>query len=333
MRFSSDSRIVSILRWFGTVLSIFLLAYLLSQQGWDEIGEAVSQIPLWYFSIIILLVIISRFAVTGRWYALLRVTSEEINWWQSVRLTFSGLFATNFLPTTIGGDVVRLAGAIQYGANGAVIAASLIVDRLVGVFGMALMVPLGIIPLLTWFSATQPNDRFQLQFGLLGIQNFSFKKIWNWGVNIFRKIFQALKFWWKKPGSLLVSLIFSGIHMLCFFGILWMIFLGLGNPIPFHLVAGLYSFVYLVTLLPISINGYGLQELSFSLIFSQVGGISMQHSLTAALIFRTLTLLASLPGAAFVPGIIVGYRASKNKDGTDFQDQDDTSKQSETTDP
>ena len=332
MRFSSDSRLVAILRWFGTVFSIFLLIYLLSQQGWDEIGEAVSQIPLWHFTIIILLVIISRFAITGRWYALLRVTSEEINWWQSVRLTFSGLFATNFLPTTIGGDVVRLAGAIQYGANGTVIAASLIVDRLVGVFGMALMVPLGIVPLLTWFTSTQPIGGLHLNFGFLGIRNVSFKKTWHWGINILQKIFQALKFWWKKPSSLLASLIFSGIHMLCFFGILWVLFVGLDAPISFRLVAGLYSFVYLVTLLPISINGYGLQELSFSLIFSQVGGVSMQHSLTAALIFRTLTLLASLPGAVFVPGIIVGYRATKNTDLPSHQSSEEISDPSEKND-
>jgi uncharacterized membrane protein YbhN (UPF0104 family) len=333
LRFSSDSRLVLILRWFGTALSIFLLIYLLSQQGWDEIGEAVSQISLWRFAIAILFVIISRFAVAGRWYVLLRATSEEINWWQSVRLTFSGLFATNFLPTTIGGDVVRLAGAIQYGANGAVIAASLIVDRLVGVFGMALMLPFGIVPLLTWFSSNQLNGGFNLELGFLGIQNFTLKIIWQKGINIFRKIFQALKFWWKKPGSLLASLIFSGIHMLCFFGILWVLLVGLNALITFRLVAGLYSFVYLVTLLPISINGYGLQELSFSLIFSQVGGVSIQHSLTAALIFRTVTLLASLPGAIFVPGIIVGYRATKNTDVTNPQNQEDMPNQSEKNDP
>ena len=84
--------------------------------------------------------------------------------------------------------------------------------------------------------------------------------------------------------------------MLCFFSILWILFTGLDDPISFGLVAGLYSFVYLVTLLPISINSYGLQEVSISLLFSYVGGVSIQNALTVALIFRTLTLLASLPG-------------------------------------
>lgn len=98
--------------------------------------------------------------------------------------------------------------------------------------------------------------------------------------------------------------------MVCFFGIFWILLAGLRDPIPFSLAAGLYSFIYLVTLLPISINGYGLQELSISVIFSEVGGISLQNSLTMALIFRTMTMLASLPGAFILPGFF-----SKNKNG------------------
>jgi len=320
LKISTKSGLSVIFRWLGTVLSFSLLIYLLSQQNWTEIKGAVSQIMAWRFVIAILLVIISRFAVVCRWYVLLQATSEEINWWQSVHLTFSGLFATNFLPTTIGGDIVRLIGAIQYGANGTVIAASLIVDRLVGVFGMALVLPFGIVPLLSILFSDSTNGGFLFLLGFYGLQGFSLKETCQKGIALIRKIFQALKFWWKKPGSLIASLIFSGIHMLCFFGILWILLVGLGDSISFSLVAGLYSFVYLMTLLPISINGYGLQELSFSLIFSKVGGVSMQASLTIALIFRTLTMLASLPGAFFVPGFIVGYEAKNNSRLINLQD-------------
>jgi len=45
------------------------------------------------------------------------------------------------LPTTIGGDVLRLAGAVRLGLSTSLAAASLVVDRLVGMTGMVLMVP------------------------------------------------------------------------------------------------------------------------------------------------------------------------------------------------
>jgi uncharacterized membrane protein YbhN (UPF0104 family) len=118
-----------------------------------------------------------------------------------------------------------------------------------------------------------------------------------------KKTFQSIKLWLRQPASIIQSLLFTGIHMVCFFSIFWILLAGLNDPIPFSLTAGLYSFVYLVTLLPISINGYGLQELSISVIFSEVGDITLQNSLTLALIFRTMTMLASLPGAFFLSGL------------------------------
>ncbi len=77
---------------------------------------------------------------------------------------------------------------------------------------------------------------------------------------------------------------------------------------PLWLAGGLYSVVYFVTLLPFSINGYGIQELSMTFVFSQIGGASMESGLTGALLFRTLMMLASLPGALFVPSLLPGAR-------------------------
>jgi len=84
---------------------------------------------------------------------------------------------------------------------------------------------------------------------------------------------------------------------------------------PIWLIAGLYSLVYFVTLVPISINGYGVQEISMTLIFSNLGRASLQTGLTAALLFRTLMMIASLPGAFFIPDIL----ASRNKATEDVQ--------------
>ena len=97
--------------------------------------------------------------------------------------------------------------------------------------------------------------------------------------------------------------------MLCLFFILLTLFKGMDQAISFWLVGGLYSLVYFVTLMPFSINGYGIQEVSMTLIFSTVGGVSMESGLTAALLFRTIMMLASLPGALFVPELLAGAKA------------------------
>ncbi|MFN8404188.1 MAG: lysylphosphatidylglycerol synthase domain-containing protein [Anaerolineales bacterium] len=77
-----------------------------------------------------------------------------------------------------------------------------------------------------------------------------------------------------------------------------------GEHNPYTLVAGIWSLAYFVTLIPISINGYGVQELSLTFLFSRVAGLTPAHSLAVAVLIRIIFLLASLPGAAFLPSVL-----------------------------
>jgi uncharacterized membrane protein YbhN (UPF0104 family) len=64
-------------------------------------------------------------------------------------------------------------------------------------------------------------------------------------------------------------------------------------------------------LIPVSINGLGLQEVSFINLFTLFGGISDATGLSIALIMRVLMLIGSIPGAFFVSSILSGDTYSK----------------------
>jgi len=290
-------------RMIGTLVALALLVYLLSQQGWREIAIAIHQIPFWRLALAMALMFISRFAVAARWHVLLRAPDLKIPFRQSLRITFAGFFATNFLPTTIGGDVVRLAGAIQYRLDAAISTASLVVDRLVGMAGMAMMVPFSLPSLLNYREASFQGTSIHMALTATPLGKW-WQSAWNKLSGLGAKLYQALTLWLKQPTSLLVSLLYSWAHMLCLFFILQLLLGGIGESMPLWLIGGLYSLVYFVTLIPISVNGYGLQEISMTLIFSNFGKASMSDGLTIAILFRTLMLLASLPGAFFLPGIL-----------------------------
>ncbi|TLN09842.1 flippase-like domain-containing protein, partial [bacterium] len=130
------------LRWAGTIVALGLLVYLLTQQGWDEFANAIQAIPAWAFLAAFACLFASRLTTIGRWLTLLRSAEVDISARDAFKLVFAGLFASNFLPTTIGGDVVRLAGALQLRLDAGIVTASLIVDRLVGMAGMATLLPL-----------------------------------------------------------------------------------------------------------------------------------------------------------------------------------------------
>ena len=290
-----------LLRWAGTLLAIGLLIYLLSREGWSEIGTAIRQIEWWRFALALLLVMISRLAVAARWHVLMRGAGTGITLRQSVGITFAGLFASNFLPTTIGGDVVRLAGAIRLGFDKAISVASLVVDRLVGMAGMALALPFA---LPAWLNTGYAQSSTHMAFAAPFVG-----KLWGTGKRLLKSLLDALALWLHKPRSLLEALGCTFVHMLCTFAQVWLFLGGMGEHVSFGLIGGLWAATYFVTLLPISINGMGVQELSMTFFYTSFAGVSQSSGLTLALLMRLIQMLASLPGALTIPGLLEGRQS------------------------
>lgn len=303
----------AVLRLGGTLLTLALLIYLLRQQGWAEIEAALMQIGGWRLAVALLLTLVSRLAVTGRWHVLLRSAGMPITAGQTTRLTFAGLFASNFLPTTIGGDVFRLAGAVQLNFDAAVSAASLVADRLVGMAGMALALPLA-APVFFQNQTGLSQAGLASTLPLMGLLSSGprrwVSRLVERGQHLWQGMLATLSGWLKQPRVLLAALAFTGVHMLCLFLSISILLEGMGEPMPMWKIAGLWSAVYFITLVPISVNGYGLQEVSTHLLYSTIGGLSEPVSLILALLIRTLTMLASLPGALYVPGILAAQKPS-----------------------
>ena len=285
----SDNR-RRILQIAGTLLAVVLLVLLLRDGGWSEIVNAMRMIKVADLIWVMILFLISRLAVTLRWHVLLRSGGVDIHLRDSMLLTFTGLFATNFLPTTVGGDVLRLAGAMQMGFDRAVCLASIAADRLIGMLGMFMTVPIGLV--YSW--NVLPGVASDLSF--IGV----LKKPWAFAM----RTLGTFSIWMKKPGSLLLSLVFTWVHMLCLFGSIYLFLDDLGTHVSFWMIAGLWSLTYFITLIPISINGYGLQELSFTYLFSTVAGVTPALSLTVSVLIRAYFIISSLPGELFLPSAL-----------------------------
>ena len=218
---------------------------------------------------------------------------------QSTRLTFAMLFASNFLPTTIGGDVFRLAGAIRLGFDQAISVASLVIDRLVGMTGMAMAFIFSLPGFISYY--TNPPIAGSMAIPWI-------KLLGNKILRFLQELSQTLKVWLNKPRSLVNALAFTWVHMLCTFATVWLLLGGMGEEISLWWVMGLWSATYFVTLLPISINGMGVQELAMTYFYVAIGGISASSGLTLALLMRALQMIASLPGAFFIPDIMAGRK-------------------------
>jgi uncharacterized membrane protein YbhN (UPF0104 family) len=289
----------NILRWLGTILAIALIVLLLKEEGGDDLVDALKRVSIWYFVIGIVVMFVSRLFVVARWYVLLRSAEVDISFQRTAMLTFTGLFSSNFLPTTIGGDVVRLAGAMQLGYDRAICLASLVADRIIGMIAMATTLPFGLLPI--W------------ALGKDGLQATSVSILYSKSVEFLKRIFDAFAIWLKKPLPLAISFLATFGNMACIFAAVYFLILGLNHTVSYWLIAGLWSVTYFVTLIPVSVNGFGVQELSLTLLLSRIGGLSHSESLTIAILIRALFLITSLPGAYFLPSILAAMSIQRKK--------------------
>ena len=284
-----------ILRVLITILTFGIVIFLIFR-NLDDFIEAFRRLPLTLMLILIVFAFLSRVAKTIRWFILIKAVEPGVIFKDIFKLSFVGLFTTNVLPSTIGGDLVKFSVGVQTGLDSAHLAASLILDRLVGMVTMATFLPFGIVPILQ-MNVSQADFTNNSLLGLI-------PNLWRKSLSLLDRTWKSLHLWFKKPSCLIGAVILSYLHMFLTFSIVFLILVGLSDPVPWWIVGGLWVFVYFITLVPISINGFGLQEISLSFVFHSLAGISVTNSLVLAIIIRLIFIIASLPGALFLPKII-----------------------------
>jgi uncharacterized membrane protein YbhN (UPF0104 family) len=281
------------LRWAGTILSLLLLVWVFYNSR-EDIAVALKNAsqPATLVKVLIAagLIVLSRLCTVARWHTLLRAGGIPIPFKETLRLTFAGLFGSNFLPTSVGGDVVRLAGTMQMGYDRAVCLASIAVDRLVNMTGMSLAAPLGIYQLF--------------QVGPATAQALTLTGLWQKGWGFVQKTLSSLTLWLKKPLSLLTAFAFTAGNLLCVTGAYYFLIQGMGDDLPYWQILGLVSVGYFLGLMPFTINGYGWHETIMITLFVQVGGVNSGTTAVVVVLQRLLMMLASLPGALTLPGIM-----------------------------
>ena len=275
----------------GTAISLGLLGIVLLRQDWRELLRLAAGIPITVFVLGIALIAMRVIAHAMRWLTLLRAQQIDLGITATLRLQWAGLYAGNFLPTSVGGDVVRLYGVLPASPNKVVAVASIAVDRMLGVIGMLFVLPFSIPLLSSIFTGTAAG----LALGRPTLMDRVRSAI--------DRLKQALSLWASKPLSLIVALSASLIGILCFLLAIYLLALALEIPVNFVEVAGATALTYYIALIPFSINAYGIRELGVVFFYTRLGATSEQ-ALALALLSRALFLLVSLPGAVLLPQVL-----------------------------
>ena len=192
---------------------------------------------------------------------------------------------TQVLPTTIGGDVIKMAGAAQGRNKRGVIVASVMADRFFNLTGMTLMLPLALT--LHGISLLSSTQKTMLPIlGLTGWPALRERLI---------RIWRQVRTWFTSPACILSALALSWLSVGLSFGSFWVITLGLGIPVSYWQAAASSLLTYFLALIPVAINGLGIQEGSLTYLLG-LQGASLEQATAAAFLIRLITMIVSLAG-------------------------------------
>ena len=280
------------------------------------------RINVWYFAGALFVFIISQLAVGFRWWLLLRTQSVYIGLWTAVRLNFLGLFYNNFMPSSMGGDLIRAWYVTKHTNRKFVAVLSIFVDRAIGLLSMAvlafccwamfmkgqlltlklpsfagfagehkvvLLLFTGIVLVIT--SGLLLNHTTRTKLGKV------YSKVKEHSIHAAKKMRDAIVMYCRNPFTLIVTF---GLT-LCMQSLVITAFWLLGTSIPGMEVEVKYFFVFfpvswVLGILPVSIGGVGVVEGVLYILLWKFGGAGEAEAFAIVCYQRFIWWFASVPG-------------------------------------
>lgn len=301
----TKKRISSLLK---IAVSVALLGAVLARTGWQRVEPvlAIAQ-PVW-LALALAVYVLGVLVRAVRWGVLLRgLGVSRLSIGRLTALYFVSFFFNSFLPTGIGGDVVRIAEVARTAGTPAA-ASSVIADRAIGLVATSLLALLALplagtrlTPILAWVAGA----------AIVGPTLFFWILRWG-GAKGLAPVGSALPFLRRLTNhrqvhhttealaaytlpdltlALSVSLAFAATNVLTYACIGEAVHVDL--PLSYYMLVS--PIITLVLLVPISFNGFGTRDVAYQALFVPVGVMS-GGALAMSLCYHALNLLTAIVG-------------------------------------
>ena len=301
-------------------VSVALLCWVLRKINLEEIFLATrsANIPLLMAALFIYFV--SYYIRAHRWRLLLKAQGVHASIPFLFKSYMVGIFFSNFLPSTVGGDAVRVYDAWRLGTSKSGAVATVFVDRFLGLLGLmlfaigALLVSQKLIarqPLLykwvllfpaaallvTWMSFILSRQISRLIAKIRLPFSQELRRILN-------KMIDAFGAFGKRKDALAASLGLSLMVQISVVFHYYLIAKALDLPVPFHDFFLIIPLVTLIMVLPVSINAIGIRENAFVFFFGIYAyEMSRAEAIAFAWLAYGIVILQGLLG-----GIVYAFR-------------------------
>jgi len=295
-------------------ISTILLGVLFSKVDGAELWETARLASLPWLLVGLAVYTVSALAAVWRWHILLKAQHVRIAGRSLVGSYLVAGYFNNFLPSNIGGDLIRIRDTARAAGSKTLATTVVAMDRVLGLMALVLVAAVG----ATAAGRLQPNGSpiwavwlwagflvgaaatTPAVFALAGVGRLLrpltvFHA--EWVSDRITKLTGALSRFRDEPGALLScfggALFVQASMVVFYFAVAYALHLDvtmwdLGVIVPIS---------FIVQLLPVSINGFGVREATFSLYFSRIGQ-PIESAVVMSLVAQALLMMCSLSGAA-----------------------------------
>ena len=301
------------------VVSLGLLYLALRGINFAAIQSRLSQINLGWIGLAILVTIFQIFLGALRWREISALCGAPLTDIQAFRYNMIGAFFNQTLPSSIGGDAVRLWLVNRTGAGWRAATYSILTDRAVGLIALAIII-VASLP-FSYNMIGDAHGRLALVFVdfaalaagsgflLLGYLPWPWLRRWWPTRHVHACSVIANQVIFNRKSGPKIAVLSLTIHVLAVV-IAWCAVRSIAAPADFEQIFLVTPPVMLITMMPISIAGWGVREASMMVAFGYAG-LARMDGTVVSILFGAVTFIVGAIG-----GLVWIFSAEKSASGT-----------------
>jgi len=280
------------------IVSLGLIVFLIAQLDFQSVVVLLASLDVVVILSVILIMFMQILMAARRWSNVLQSLNFDVKYDLVLLLLWVGLFFNNVLPSSVGGDLIRGYYLKQQKVDLLGTITSVVLDRM---FGVLALVVLFLCSLPFLMELLDLNDSALIYRSFYVIMTIVivvliiilYMRSRSESIKLF---LNGIKdFFFTCPFcNLRVFFISLCIHLLSIM-IMFFLSIGLHIDVSWYQIVLVVPMVMLLTLLPISIGGWGVRESAMVLGMGYVG-VAQEEAFALSLAYGLLTLVVSIPG-------------------------------------
>jgi len=287
-----------------TIITLIIFYILFTYIDIEGVVKTIQNANIFYIFIALLAQLASTYLAAYRWRLIMKLLDfkERVSFY--VQSYFKGSFFNQLLPSSIGGDAIRIIELGQHGYSKKEAFYGIFVDRVIGLVGLVILnlianlsfyklFPVWLFQLINVVTISSIAG-FVILMNLNRLHFLSSFKI----SDLFYRLSKRLNKLYHSKKTLAVHL---GISMIVhIFSILavYAVALSVDLKLDFDVFLVAIPPIFLLTIIPVSLAGWGVRESAMVGILVLVGA-AKSGVLAISILYGLILIISSLPGAYF----------------------------------